>query len=219
MFNNGDQTLEVLRDISLTIKEGETVGILGVSGAGKSTLLHILATLDEPTSGIVFWKGKDVFSLKEGERDRLRRNRMGFIFQFYHLLPEFSVLENVLVPSRLSGQGRGKKEVEGKEILSWLGLKERIHFRPGRLSGGERQRAAIARALINDPEVIFADEPTGNLDRKNKEIIEETLFTKINRNGKKALLLVTHEKALADKAQRVFILDDGVLKETKKKEG
>ncbi len=215
IYRNGSEVLEVLKGINLTLERGESLSIVGISGAGKSTLLHILGTLDSPTSGEVFWEKGSLISLSERKRDQFRKYKMGFIFQFYHLLPEFSALENVMLPS-LIGPGRGnffEIRKKGMKLLEEMGLAKRASHKPGCLSGGEQQRVAIARALINEPEIIFADEPTGNLDRQSGEIIEELLFKKLHKGKRKSFILATHEGALARKSERVLRLKDGALRE------
>jgi len=215
VYRNGSNVLEVLKGIGLRVEKGESLSVAGVSGAGKSTLIHILGTLDAPTEGAVFWEKTSLSALTEEERDKFRKEKMGFIFQFYHLLPEFTALENVLLPALIRPRKKSCSEIrkKGMELLKEVGLAERADHKPARLSGGEQQRVAIARALVNEPEIIFADEPTGNLDRRNKEIIEIILFEKIHKKRGKTFILVTHEEALAQRAQRVLRLKDGLLTE------
>jgi lipoprotein-releasing system ATP-binding protein len=193
--------------------------ILGPSGAGKSTLLHLLGCLDKPTSGSVLLDGLDIYSFSDKERSRIRNTRIGFIFQFYHLLPEFTVLENVMLPAMIKGHGPGAKipgstamgqgiRERAKEILKSVGLEHRMTHRPGELSGGESQRVAIARALINGPEVLLCDEPTGNLDSKTSESIYELLFG-LKTKSNTALVIVTHNESIAAKTDEVVRLKDG----------
>ncbi len=214
-YRNGPEVLEVLKGIDLNIEKGESVGIIGVSGAGKSTLLHILGALDYPSRGEVIWQNDSIGSLSEGEKDKFRREKIGFIFQFYHLLPEFNALENVLLAALVHPYKKDLSRIRhrGMELLGEVGLIERAEHKPAQLSGGEQQRVAIARALMNDPEIIFADEPTGNLDRKSGEIIEEMLFEKLNKGKGKTLILVTHEETLARRARKMLKLKDGLLEE------
>ena len=215
IYQTGPEVLEVLKGIDLTVERGENLGIVGVSGAGKSTLLHILGTLDFPSRGEIFWEKTSISSLSENQRDGLRRAKMGFIFQFYHLLPEFTALENVILPALIRPRKENFTETQkrGMKLLEEMGLAERAEHKPGSLSGGEQQRVAIARALINEPEVIFADEPTGNLDRYSGEMIERLLFEKLNKTRGKTLILVTHDENLARQAKRVLKLQDGRLTE------
>lgn len=209
-YTNG-QELKVLKGLDLELKQGEFVAIIGPSGAGKSTLLHILGILDQPTDGELTFEGVNIKELGDRETAALRNKKVGFIFQFYHLLPEFSVLENVLMPQFIS---QDKLQVPvadrtlAEEILVRVGLAERMGHWPNQLSGGEQQRVAIARALFNDPGVILADEPTGNLDYKNSlEIIN--ILHKINKVDGKTLVLVTHDEEYAKKADRIIKLKDG----------
>ena len=215
IYRIGQEVLEVLKEIDLTVERGESLGIIGVSGAGKSTLLHILGTLDFPSQGEIFWEKTSINSFSESQRDELRQARMGFIFQFYHLLPEFTALENVILPALIRFRKKNLAETQkrGMKLLEEMGLGERAKHKPGSLSGGEQQRVAIARALINEPEVIFADEPTGNLDRHSGEIIERLLFEKLNKEKGKTLILVSHEENLVRQADRALRLKDGLLEE------
>lgn len=205
--------VEVLKGVSLQIRRGETTAITGASGAGKSTLLHILGALDRPTRGSVFFDGVDVYSMSESDRSSLRSKRIGFVFQAYHLLPELNVLENVVLPARREwGVWRRWHQVEqrAQDLLAQVGLAHRLKHRPSELSGGEQQRVAIARALINSPDVIMADEPTGNLDSATGEQVLSCLFELVRDRGV-TLVLVTHNEALADRCQRRFRLVDGRL--------
>ena len=206
-----EQELKVLKGIDLELKPGEFVAIIGPSGAGKSTLLHILGILDQPTDGELIFNGVNTKDLSDRETAGLRNEQVGFIFQFYHLLPEFTVLENVLMP-RFIGQDKlqvpGADRARAEEILGKVGLGERMRHWPNQLSGGEQQRVAIARALFNDPGVILADEPTGNLDYKTSlEIIN--ILHKINKVDGKTLVMVTHDEEYARKADRIIKLKDG----------
>ncbi len=210
-YSTSDQELKVLKGIDLELKQGEFVAIIGPSGAGKSTLLHILGILDQPTGGELTFEGVNIKELGDRETAALRNKKVGFIFQFYHLLPEFSVLENVLMPRFISQdklQVPAADRAWAEEILGRVGLGERMGHWPNQLSGGEQQRVAIARALFNDPGVILADEPTGNLDYKNSlEIIN--ILHKINKVDRKTLVLVTHDEEYAKKADRIIKLKDG----------
>jgi lipoprotein-releasing system ATP-binding protein len=201
--------LKVLRGIDLSIKTAELVAIVGASGVGKSTLLHIMGTLDRPTSGTVHYNGADVFSLPEKDITAFRNKKVGFVFQFHHLLPEFTAIENVMMPCLISG-GLTHAEASKKAgaLLSELGLSERLEHRPGELSGGEQQRVAVSRALILNPDVVLADEPTGNLDTATGE----ELFRLLERlNGEKGItfVIVTHNESLSSRCHRVFEMKDG----------
>jgi ABC-type lipoprotein export system ATPase subunit len=213
VYHNGKKTLEVLKGIDLRIEKGLMVAIVGPSGAGKSTLLHILGGLDVPTAGKVFFEGSDLYSLGDQDICKIRNEKIGFVFQFYHLLTDFSVLENVLLPlaigCRISVTDSQVRQ-EALELLDEVGLKERASHLPGELSGGEMQRAAIVRALMNKPSLLFCDEPTGNLDSKaGGEII--SLIKKINCARQTAIVLVTHNLELAQIANRIYYLRDGLL--------
>jgi lipoprotein-releasing system ATP-binding protein len=210
----GRSPLKVLRGASLSVNKGELLAIVGASGVGKSTFLHILGALDRPDRGRVLYDGQDVFELKSSRQDVLRNRTFGFVFQFYYLLPEFTALENVLMPAMV-GRGvlgwisaRSEKRRKGREILERLGLGERLAHRPSQLSGGEQQRVAIGRALINDPPVLLCDEPTGNLDEKTSEGIIDTLW-RLNRETGQTTIIVTHNLELAFRADRVVHLTDG----------
>jgi lipoprotein-releasing system ATP-binding protein len=200
--------IEVLKGVNIEIGEKEIVSIVGSSGAGKSTLLHILGTLDVADMGVVELKNIDVTSLKGRKLAEFRNKNMGFVFQFHHLLPEFSALENVCIPGWLAG--RKRKEVEGKarELLVMLGLSERLENKPNALSGGEQQRVAVARALINNPAIVFADEPTGNLDSANAKELHQLFFDLRNRFNQ-TFLIVTHNEELAQLSDRVLHMKDG----------
>lgn len=212
--SSNNKQVQVLKGLDLIIEEGEFAAIIGPSGAGKSTLLHILGGLDEPTQGSVVFKGEDVYKLSDILLCRMRNQDIGFVFQFYHLLPEFTVLENVMMPGLISlpaGQA-GSRELRGKalELLDKAGLSERVGHFPSELSGGEQQRVAICRALINGPKILFCDEPTGNLDSKSGgEII--SLISRINKEEKMAVALVTHNLDLANLSDKVYKLKDGLL--------
>jgi lipoprotein-releasing system ATP-binding protein len=202
--------LTVLRGISVGIKAGEMVGIIGASGAGKSTLLHILGALDRPTSGQVLFQDRDVSTLDEKALARFRNMTIGFVFQFHHLLPEFNSLENVVLPGMIGGMDLLDTQERAKQILGELGLSRRMHHRPGELSGGEQQRVAVARALIRNPQVVLADEPTGNLDTATGNELFE-LFLELNRKRGITFVVVTHNKSLSDRCHRVLEMADGRL--------
>ncbi len=210
-YKNGASGVEVLRGVDLAVGKEEFLVIQGPSGAGKSTLLHILGGLDDPDEGTVFFEGTDIRSLSENERSVFRNRKVGFVFQFYHLLPELSALENVLLPMALrSWRERGKARDRARSLLERLGLGSRSGHMPGQLSGGEQQRAAIARALINGPRVLLCDEPTGNLDSENgKNILG--LLKQLNKEEKTTIVMVTHDKEIAAVADRVIHLRDGIV--------
>lgn len=197
--------VNVLKNINITIKSGEKVAFTGPSGAGKSTLIHILGLMDRPTSGKVFIDGKDCFKSDDNYLCKMRKDNIGFVFQFHYLLADFTVLENILLPV---WKNRDKMISKAKEVLKKVGLSHRYNHFPNELSGGEQQRAALARALINDPKIIFADEPTGNLDRATGMEIEKLLF-KSSEERKATLILVTHNEKLAKKADRIIKMTDG----------
>lgn len=214
-YVNGGRELRVLDGVSLSLAKGEIVAIVGPSGAGKSTLLNILGGLDEPTEGEVVFEGGRLSALADEERARVRNARFGFIFQFYHLLREFTALENVMIPFLMRGEAGTKEDAAGKAraLLETVGLTPRASHRPSELSGGEQQRVAVARALMNDPDILFCDEPTGNLDHKNGLGILEILLG-LNRLRQTAILLVTHSRELAQGAHRILHILDGRLEET-----
>jgi len=200
--------LNILRDINLTIAEGEMLGIIGASGAGKSTLLHILGALDKPSSGKVLFQGKDVFSLDDTRLAEFRNSSIGFVFQFHHLLPEFNSIENVMLPGLISNRPYEETENRAKQILEELGLSKRLKHRPGELSGGEQQRVAVARALLQNPKIVLADEPTGNLDTTTGNALFD-LFIELNRKNRTTFVIVTHNKTLSDHCHRVLEMADG----------
>lgn len=203
-----NENLEILRGIDLTLSSGEMVAVIGQSGSGKSTLLHILGGLDRPSAGSVFFGDENIFRYGTVELARFRRHSIGFIFQFHNLLPEFTALENVMMPRMIAGES--VDETWGAELLSRVGLKERMSHRPGELSGGEQQRVAIARALVNQPKLILADEPTGNLDNTTAEHVFE-LFREVQREKKLTSLLATHNVKIASRCDRVLLLENGLL--------
>lgn len=202
-------TTQVLFDINLTVAAGEFVALLGASGSGKTTLLNLIGLLDTPTSGEVYLGGRNVSGLSDHDRATFRRDYLGFIFQFHYLLPEFSALENALMPCRLQGgQAEARRRDHLIELLRLVGLGDRLHYRPGKLSGGQQQRVAIVRALANDPVLVLADEPTGNLDSKSGRDVFN-LMRKLNRETHKAFLMVTHDETLAQEADRIIHIRDG----------
>jgi lipoprotein-releasing system ATP-binding protein len=207
---SGPVALDVLNDIDLDIRTGEMLAIVGASGAGKSTLLHILGGLDRPTSGRVFYRDVDVFGLDSDRLARFRNEHVGFVFQFHHLLPEFSALENVMLPALIRGTERTDAAENASKVLADVGLGGRVHHRPGELSGGEQQRVAVARALVQSPDAVLADEPTGNLDAHTGEAVHE-LLQKINKERGITFVIVTHNDRLAIRADRVLRMMDGKL--------
>lgn len=202
--------LTVLNGLDLDIRKGEMLAIVGASGVGKSTFLHILGGLDRPTSGKVFYGTTDLFGLTQDEIARFRNRRVGFVFQFHHLLPEFSALENVMMPSLIRGMDRAEAAQTASKALADVGLAGRVQHRPGELSGGEQQRVAVARALMLDPDIVLADEPTGNLDSHTGEAVHE-LLQKINQERGVTFVIVTHNDKLAIRADRVLRMADGKL--------
>lgn len=214
IFGEGRRRVEVFRDLDIVVCQGERLGIIGSSGVGKSTLLHILATLDRPTSGKVFFRGTDVYLMGDEERARFRNRHIGFVFQFHYLLPEFNALENVMMPGIIAGFPFKVLKARASEWLERLGLAERMHHRVGELSGGEQQRVALARALIMEPEVVFADEPTGNLDSATSRMIHKMLV-ELNEDTGVTLVVVTHNEELALMMHRCLKLSDGSLKPVK----
>lgn len=200
--------IEVLKGLSLAIAQGDSLAVLGVSGAGKSTLINILGTLDHPTAGTLLFDDVNVFSWNEERLAEFRNSRIGYVFQFHNLLPEFTGLENTMMPALIGGVSKKKARERAARILSEVGLGDRMSHRPGELSGGEQQRIAVARALVMEPEILLADEPTGNLDRTTGKKIEDILIT-LNRTKNITLVVVTHNKALAERMSRCISLQDG----------
>ena len=211
VYMGGDgQAITVFDGVDLAVQRGEMVAIIGASGAGKSTLLHLLGALDRPTAGEVLIDGKAVQGMADDEVSRLRNRAVGFVFQFHHLLREFTALENVMMPLRISGSSAAQARERAMALLTRVGLAGRVHHRPSELSGGEQQRTAVARALAMDPAVLLADEPSGNLDHHNSELLHD-LFAQLARELEIAMVVVTHNRSLAARADRVLQLEDGRL--------
>ena len=210
-YSGSVDKLHIIRNLNLSVEEGEFISILGRSGSGKSTLLNVIGLLDKIDGGKIFIDGKEVDTLSDGEKDRLKNRMLGFVFQFHYLLPEFTALENVMLPA-LIDDFSNKSEIEKRamELLKSVGLEERVYHKPSQLSGGEKQRVAIARALINSPKILLADEPTGNLDEETSETIFNILKD-INKNRKQTIIVVTHSKDLAQISDKKLYLKKGVL--------
>ncbi|EAQ32717.1 MULTISPECIES: lipoprotein-releasing ABC transporter ATP-binding protein LolD [Idiomarina] len=209
-FRDGDNQVTVLKHVNLEVKHGEVMAIVGSSGSGKSTLLHILAGLDVPSSGEVYFEDAEITQLTGSQKAQLRNQNIGFVYQFHHLLPEFDALENVAMPLRISGETESIATERAQLLLERVGLSERMHHRPAQLSGGERQRVAIARAFANKPKLVVADEPTGNLDGQTAESVFE-LILEMNKEFGTAFIIVTHDMALAERIGSVYRLHDGCL--------
>ncbi len=209
-FSTVNGQLQVLHDIDLHVQLGQRIAVVGSSGAGKTTLMHIMGGLDHPSSGDVFFEGKDLFALKGSELDAFRNKAIGFVFQFHQLLPEFTALENVMMPLLIAGNSRTKARLPATEILTEVGLKDRMDHKPGALSGGEQQRVAIARALIQKPRLLLADEPTGNLDRSTSEEIFD-LLDKLHCSHNLTMVIVTHNDQIAEQMDRVLRIEDGSI--------
>ena len=202
--------LNVLKGIDIGIEKGEIVSIVGASGAGKSTLLHILGTLDNADAGELFIKGENITTLNSNQIARFRNLNIGFVFQFHNLLPEFTAMENICIPGYISKKNTKTVEAKALELMELLGIGDKINNKPSELSGGEQQRASVARALINDPEIVFADEPSGNLDSKNAEDLHE-LFFKLRKELNQTFVIVTHNEHLAQMADRILEIKDGFI--------
>lgn len=207
-YPQGASELMILKGVDLDVRAGESIGIVGASGAGKSTLLHILGTLDRPSAGELSFGSQNLLALSDEELSRFRSQRMGFVFQFHHLMSEFSALENVLLPCRIGGEILSVAKRRAEERLEMLGLKDRMHHYPSQLSGGELQRVAIARALIREPRILFADEPTGNLDSVNSLKIQD-LFFDLARTLDLTMIVVTHDRSFASRFPRLLEMRDG----------
>ena len=203
-------TLQVLRGINLQINQGEVVAIVGPSGAGKTTLLQIMGTLDKPDGGQVLIKDQDVFRLSGSKLSKFRNQHIGFVFQFHQLLPEFTALENIMIPAMIGGVGKAEARKRALELLGFMKLTDRADHKPNELSGGEKQRVAVARALVNKPDVVFADEPSGSLDTQNKEELHRLFFELRDKMGQ-TFVIVTHDEALAAMADRTIHICDGVI--------
>ncbi|HDR1857934.1 TPA: lipoprotein-releasing ABC transporter ATP-binding protein LolD [Pasteurella multocida] len=211
-YQEGSQQTQVLKDVSFSMQAGELVAIVGSSGSGKSTLLHVLGGLDQPTSGEVFIQNQSLQEINANQLAQLRNQYLGFVYQFHHLMADFSALENVMMPMLIGKQNKSEAQDRAEKMLTAVGLSHRISHRPSALSGGERQRVAIARSLVNHPALVLADEPTGNLDRKTTESIFD-LIKQLNQEQNIAFLLVTHDLSLAEKLSRRLVMQDGVLRE------
>lgn len=211
-FDNeaGDGQLEILKDVNLSVNLSEIIAIVGSSGCGKSTLLHILGGLDRPNSGDVFWEDQSVYSLKPDKLASFRNASVGFVFQFHHLLPEFTAIENVMMPAFIRGTDKETSRKKATALLKRFDLDHRLNHRPSQLSGGEQQRVSMARALMNDPSVILADEPTGNLDERNTELILSMLF-ELREDRNLSIVLITHEREIAQRCDKIYTLHNGVL--------
>jgi lipoprotein-releasing system ATP-binding protein len=207
-FQTGAGTLHVLKGVNIGIRKGEIVSVVGASGVGKSTLLHILGALDRPTNGRVRLNSTDVFSLSDKKLAHFRNKTVGFVFQFHHLLPEFSALENVMMPRLIAGEDVSLIRKAAEELLSEVGLSDRADHKPGELSGGEQQRVAVARAFVNEPQIVIADEPSGNLDQATGEELHN-LIAELNKKKGQTFIIATHNQVLAHKAHRMITLVDG----------
>ena len=210
--------LQVLKGVNLTIEKGEVISIIGSSGAGKTTLLQLIGTLDKPTCGTIRFNGEDLGRLNSKRLAAFRNSHIGFVFQFHQLLPEFTALENIVIPALIAGRKRSEAEAEAMQLLQVMGLEERAHHKPAEMSGGENQRVAVARALINHPDVVLADEPSGSLDSKNKEELHKLFFDLRDRYGQ-TFVIVTHDETLASYTDRTLHMVDGVIENEFVKQG
>lgn len=209
-FKIGERDLTVLKGITLEIRRGELLAIMGASGAGKSTLLHIIGLLDRPTRGMVLFEGHDLFQLSEAAQAEFRNKRIGFVFQFHHLLPEFTALENACMPALIQRRSPADVEVDAVALLNEVGLGDRLHHKPGELSGGEQQRVAVARALMQKPDLVLADEPTGNLDSHTGEALF-ALMRDLNKSRGTTFVIVTHNEKLSAQSDRIVYMQDGQI--------
>ncbi|MGN1281368.1 MAG: lipoprotein-releasing ABC transporter ATP-binding protein LolD [Succinivibrio sp.] len=209
-YSEGKVRTDVLKGVNLDIREKELTAIIGKSGSGKSTLLHILGTLDSPTSGQIIFRNADLTLVSARKKAQFRNQNLGFVYQFHHLLSDFTALENVMMPLLIGNTPKKEVTSRATDYLNRVGLSHRLNFRPSELSGGERQRVAIARAIVSHPEIILADEPTGNLDAKNAADVF-SLFTELARNEHIAVVMVTHDNSLAQKCDRVYTMKDGII--------
>ena len=205
--------LEILTDVNLSVKQSEIIAVIGSSGCGKSTLLHIMGGLDKPDYGEIWWDDKAIHKYNTDELAGLRNRNIGFVFQFHHLLPEFTAMENVMMPGLIKGTPKADAEDRATSLLDRFGLKKRLHHRPSQLSGGEQQRVSMARALINNPSTILADEPTGNLDEKNTDSILSLLF-ELREEENVSIVLITHENEIAERCDSIYTLHNGVLEQS-----
>jgi len=210
-LNKSFGNIQILKNIDLQIKKGEIVSIVGPSGAGKSTLLQILGTLDKPDSGEIRYNQQNIAELSNGDLDKFRNTEIGFVFQFHHLLPEFSALENTIMPLLIAKRKKSVAIKRAEELLNLLGLSNRLHHKPNELSGGEQQRVAVARALANNPSVVYADEPSGNLDTENARDLHQ-LFFDLNKKFGQTFVIVTHNIELANQCHRILTMKDGIIK-------
>ena len=212
VYRTGPNVVEVLKDVNMTVQPGRITAVSGVSGAGKTTLLNLLGTLDRPTKGSMRFRGRDMSRLSARELNQIRNAEIGFVFQFYYLVPELTAIENVMLPGLVRGKRSSTLRAQARELLEQVGLAERLHHRSAELSGGEQQRVAIARALFNEPRVVLADEPTGNLDERTSEGIQRLIW-RLNRGRGTTFVIVTHEENMARQADTWCTLVDGVVKE------
>jgi len=209
---SGNERLEVLQDVNLELQKGDLISIVGSSGSGKSTLLHILGGLDRPDSGELYWNNQSVFDYSQDKLAELRNLNVGFVFQFHHLMPEFTAIENVMMPALIKGESQKNASSRAEELLNEFGMGHRLQHRPSQLSGGEQQRVSMARALTNHPSIILADEPTGNLDEENTKIILDLLF-RLREIESLSVVLITHEKEIAAQCDKTYLLQRGTLRD------